>query len=127
MLRGLRLLVVEDEFFIARDIGFLLRRAGADVVGPLGRLTPALSAARSELVDGAVLDLDLHGERVYPVADALAARGVPFLFLSGFDDEAIDSQYHHVPRLEKPFTPDQLISAATVAFARRPMRGWPGG
>ena len=77
---------------------------GAEVVGLAGSVRDALDLveAKGDRLDGAVLDINLRGERVYPVADALAARGVPFVFLTGYDARVIPDAYAGVPRCEKP-------------------------
>jgi CheY-like chemotaxis protein len=110
-LRGRRLLVVEDDFAIASDMAQVLEDAGAEVVGPAGTVEDALELVETEAValDGAALDINLHGERVYPVADALAARGVPFVFATGYDAYVIPEAYAGVARLEKPVDRDQLM------------------
>jgi CheY-like chemotaxis protein len=103
-LRGRRLLVVEDEYLIAASLARELEGRGAAVVGPAGSVRDALALVEAEgdRLDGAVLDINLRDERVYPVADALAARGVPFVFLTGYDARAIPDAYAGVPRCEKP-------------------------
>ena len=112
-LRGRRLLVVEDDYGIANDMARFLDDAGAEVVGPAGTVEDALELVESEAtaLDAAALDINLHGERVYPVADALAARGVPFVFATGYDAQVIPEAYAGVPRLEKPVDRAQLARA----------------
>jgi CheY-like chemotaxis protein len=84
-LHGRRLLVVEDEYLVAADLTESLEEMGAQVVGPVGSVEAALEKVRTDghRLDGAVLDVNLRGERVYPVAEALAAHGVPFVFTTG--------------------------------------------
>ena len=103
LLRDRRLLVVEDDYAIASDLEEALEAHGAQVIGPAGTVADALEliAAQGE-IHGAVLDIDLHGERAYPVADALRARGVPFVFATGYDAWIIPDAYAEVPRCEKP-------------------------
>jgi ActR/RegA family two-component response regulator len=103
-LRGRRLLVVEDEYLIAASLACTLQSRGAEVVGPAGSVRDALALveAEGEQLDGAVLDINLGDERVYPVAGALAARGLPFVFLTGYDASVIPDAYAGVPRCEKP-------------------------
>jgi CheY-like chemotaxis protein len=103
-LRGRRLLVVEDEYLIAASLARELEGRGAEVAGPAGSVRDALALVEAEgdRLDGAVLDINLRDERVYPVADALAARGVPFIFLTGYDARVIPDAYAGVPRCEKP-------------------------
>jgi len=76
-LQGVKVLVVEDEYLVATMMEDMLESAGCVVAGPIPRLAQALDAASSEVCDVAVLDINLAGERVYPVADILAQRGVP--------------------------------------------------
>jgi CheY-like chemotaxis protein len=103
-LRDRRLLVVEDEYLIAAALALALEGDGAEVVGPAGSVRDALALVEAEgdRLDGAVLDINLRDERVYPVADALAARGVPFVFLTGYDARVIPDAYAGVPHCEKP-------------------------
>ena len=111
-LSGCRVLVVEDEYFIADDIARALGRLGAEVVGPVPDRDEALALLSSgERIDLAVLDINLHGEVVHPVADALQGQGVPFVFATGYDQSAVPDRHQDVPRWEKPFDPDALVRA----------------
>lgn len=112
-LSGRRVLVVEDEYFIADDIARALDRLGAEVVGPVPDRDEALALLHSgERIDLAVLDINLHGEAVHPVADALQDRGVPFVFATGYDQSvAVPARHHGAPRWEKPFDPTVLVRA----------------
>jgi CheY-like chemotaxis protein len=102
-LRGRRLLVVEDEYMIAADLARALEERGANVIGPAGSIEHALQLLDAEReIDGAVLDLNLRGQRAYPVADALRARAIPFVFATGYDSWAIPESYAGVPRVNKP-------------------------
>ena len=103
-LQGRCVLVVEDEYIIAAELAQLLEEAGADVIGPVGTVADALNliASNRNRIDGALLDINLHGERVYPVADALSEAGVGFVFLSGYDAMLLPKTYERVPRCEKP-------------------------
>jgi CheY-like chemotaxis protein len=111
-LSGRRVLVVEDEFFLADDLVQAITQLQAEVLGPVPTWEEALDLlATAGPIDLAVLDINLEDEAVYPVADALAARGVPFLFATGYDQTAIPAQYQQVPRWEKPFDPQTLAQA----------------
>ena len=102
-LHGGRILVVEDEYMIAADLAQTLEKLGAVVVGPAPTVGRALRLVEAEgQLDGAVLDINLGSEKAYPVADALIARGVPFVFATGYDDWAVPAAYASVPRFEKP-------------------------
>jgi two-component sensor histidine kinase/DNA-binding response OmpR family regulator len=103
--RGLtdkRLLVVEDELLVSMLVKSMLNDLGAAVVGPCGRLADGLAAAKTERFDGAILDLNLAGESAYPLADLLMARGVPFVFITGYQRDSLDRRYANVPVLQKP-------------------------
>jgi CheY-like chemotaxis protein len=106
-----RVLVVEDEYFLADDMAQALQTLGAEVVGPVPTRDGALALLASELVDVAVLDINLKGETVYPVADALREQGVPFVFATGYDQRAVPDAYKDVKRWEKPFKPEDLAEA----------------
>jgi DNA-binding LytR/AlgR family response regulator len=110
-LKGRCLLVVEDEYLIAADLTASLESIGVEVVGPAASVEEALTlvANDGDRLDGAVLDINLRNERVYPVADVLAARGVPFVFTTGYDAVAVPSPYADAPRCEKPVDKAQLL------------------
>ena len=101
-LQGLRILVVEDNFLIAEMLQAFLLDRGCIVVGPVGRVAAALTAVDAEL-DGALLDMNLAGEYCFPIATRLEELDVPFVFVTGYDDERIiPVEFRSVPRLSKP-------------------------
>ena len=103
MLSGRRILVVEDEYFQADDMARLLRGLGAEVVGPVGEIEDALELIDTgKQLDMAVLDINLKGEMIYPAADKLRSRAIPFIFTSGYDRGPIPEQYRDIPLVEKP-------------------------
>ena len=110
-LRGRRLLVVEDEYLVATDLTQFLTALGAEVIGPAGSVGTALDLVRrfGEGLNGAVLDVNLGGRFVFPVAEALAARGIPFVFTTGYGEAALSSQFSGVPRCEKPVDRAKLV------------------
>jgi CheY-like chemotaxis protein len=111
-LEGRRILLVEDEYFIVQDLARAFAAAGAVVVGPSATAADALrQIAATQKLDGAVLDINLQGEMVYAVADALATRGVPFVFATGYDQESIPERFSGCARCEKPVKPDQVAKA----------------
>lgn len=111
-LQGRRVLVVEDEYFIADDVRKALRTLGAEVVGPVPTREEALAILSSgQEIHLAVLDINLQDQMVYPVADALRGRDVPFVFATGYDAGSVAEGYLDVPRWEKPFDPDKLAGA----------------
>ncbi|TNC68275.1 response regulator [Rubellimicrobium roseum] len=104
LLRGRCILVVEDEYVVAEDICRELVEQGAEVVGPVPTVQSALTLlAADRLIDGAILDINLRGEMVFPVAKVLRDRGTPFLFATGYDMESLPQAYDRVPCCEKPF------------------------
>ena len=106
-----RILVVEDEFLIALDIASVLEQAGIAVIGPAGNVGDALEAIAREEVHGALLDAHLAGEPVGRIADALKARGIPFVFVTGYGREQLPPQHRAVPMVRKPFTGKELLAA----------------
>ena len=111
VLKGVKVLVVEDEYLVASLIEQILEAAGCIVTGPIPRLPEALEAAHHENCDAAVLDVNLAGERIDPVADALSERDVPFLFLTGYGANALPGEYTKRPRINKPFRMADLLCA----------------
>ena len=111
MLKGRRLLIVEDEYMIAADLAWWLEDQGAEVVGPAGSVDEAIAliAAEDGRLDGAVLDINLGHEPVFPVADRLLAAGVPFVFMTGYGGGIVPDAYATVPRHEKPFDRTVLL------------------
>ena len=102
-LRGRRILVVEDEYMMADDLQYDLEQAGAQVIGPVPSVADALRLlATQEAIDGAILDVNLRGEKAYPVADVLRERGIPFVLATGYEQWALPEAYKDVPRCEKP-------------------------
>jgi PAS domain S-box-containing protein len=97
-----RMLIAEDEALVAIMMEDIALEFGWSVVGPFARTADALAAAKAEPVDAAILDVSLNGELVYPVADVLAGRGVPFVFTTGYGAESIDRRFAHIPVLQKP-------------------------
>ncbi|MGH7029653.1 MAG: response regulator [Stellaceae bacterium] len=119
-LQGARVLVVEDEYLVASLIEDMLQSAGCIVAGPIPRLAQALDAAESEVCDAAVLDVNLAGERVFPVADILSRRNVPFLLVTGYDGNTLPPAYAGCPRLHKPFRLADLLAALRGMLKGRP-------
>lgn len=111
-LNDMRLLVVEDEYLVADEIRHDLEALGAHVVGPAPSLAGALAMLEDDAaIDGAILDINLCGEMVYPVAGALHARHVPFVFWTGYADPALPEDFVATPRLQKPSSATELVRA----------------
>jgi len=108
-LSGKRILVVEDEGIVAFWVSEVLTSAGASVIGPAASVREALALLENGAVDGAVLDYKLQSDTTAAVADLLAAKGVPFVFATGYDGTAIEARHAGRPRLEKAFAAEELI------------------
>src|SRR5438876_3926512 len=102
-LKGTRVLLVEDEFLIAEELAEILADAGAEVVGPYSNLKQALEAASSARIDIALLDVNLDGAEIYPAASALAARAIPFVFMTGYSREVLPPEPKSRTVIRKPF------------------------
>ena len=108
-LSGFRVLVVEDEFLVSIALEDDLREAGAMVIGPFNDLQSGRAGVARESFDIAVLDVNLNGEMIYPLADALMLRGVPFLFLSGYSAANMPSRFVMQRRVAKPYDLSHLV------------------
>ncbi len=112
LLNGRRVLVVEDEYFIADDMRRVFEENGAQVIGPVGSIDDALAIIdETPRIDGAVLDINLREVMVFPVADALRARGVPFVFATGYEENAVPKRLRDAIHCEKPIEPVRLAKA----------------
>ena len=107
-LGGMRVLVVEDEGLIAMDLAATLRRAGCTVVGPARRVAHALRHVADDAPDAAILDVNLAGEPIYPVAEALTERNLPFVFSTGYGSAGIKEPFRGRPVVQKPFSQQDL-------------------
>jgi DNA-binding response OmpR family regulator len=119
-LSGLRILVVEDSVLIADVIVQTLGDLGCTIIGPVPRLARGLTLATTEHLDGALLDINLAGERCFPIAEALAARGIPFAFLTGYGDFGTPIEYRGAPWLAKPFSMASLVELVARSFRVSP-------
>lgn len=105
-LHGRRILFAEDDYFLVNNLVHHFRGEGAEIAGPVARLQAALQIAKTEPLDGAVLDVDLRGESALPVADALIERRVPFVFVTGYDAAVLPERYRDVLNCQKPVRPE---------------------
>ena len=103
-LRGRRVLVVEDSPLIATVLEDMLQDLGCSVVGPTGNMAFAVDLAKTEAMDAAIIDLNIRGGKVYPVAEVLRDRNVPFLLASGYADWTLREDFKDRPRLTKPYS-----------------------
>lgn len=105
---GRKVLVVEDEMIVAWLLQDILSDLGCTVVGPAASVKQALAMMEAEAIDAAVLDVNLNGEMSYPIADVLAAGGVPFVFSTGYAKDRLLDGYRAFPVLQKPFHQSEL-------------------
>ena len=116
-LRDYRILVVEDEYYLAEELAQELLDAGAVVIGPASTIERALALLDTQtLPDGAILDVNLGGENVYPLADTLVDRGVPLIFTTGYDPAALPERFAAVPTCEKPINVARISAAIGEAI-----------
>jgi DNA-binding response OmpR family regulator len=114
-----RVLLVEDEFFVSKVLARDLRQAGYEVVGPYATVADAMSAVQSQTFDGAILDINLKGQLVYPVAEELVRRQMPFMFLTGYADINMPEQFRVYQRLAKPANRTVLLGEIKTMLSRR--------
>jgi DNA-binding response OmpR family regulator len=119
---GCRILVVEDEMLIAMIIEDAVQDSGGEIVGPVATLEQALKLAEEEEFDAAILDVTIRGGKVYPVAELLLARGIPFVFASGYGDWALPAELRDKPRLTKPFTAAALEEQIRLLYGQAQLR-----
>ncbi|AEQ51745.1 response regulator [Pelagibacterium halotolerans] len=117
-------MIVEDEYLIALNIEMAMIDLGASVIGPFSQVDDALTALKgATLPDAAILDINVRGRQVFPVADRLQERQIPFVFATGYDDWTIPAHLSHVQRFEKPADPAGLARALAGQFAQRDKSG----
>lgn len=107
-LAGQRILIVEDRYLIASEMAEQVGRLGGEVLGPSRDVASAAEILAHERVDVALLDVSLDGEVVFPLAEFLAGRGVPFIFLTGYDADLLPLAWRGRPTLAKPIHPARL-------------------
>lgn len=117
MLQGTRILLVEDEALIAMTAEDALTEAGAAVSLAM-RLPLALTLARPGTFDLAILDVNLGHSTSFPIAEILAARGIPFMFATGYGAAGLASEFAGRPVLPKPYAPEDLVAAAAKLIGR---------
>lgn len=111
MSNGWRVLVLEDEPIIGFALEDMLLDIGCGAVFLATRLSEAMQVIENEPVDAAILDVNIHGERSYPVADALRLRPLPYVFASGYGDTEHPPEHRSVPTLVKPYNIEDIRSA----------------
>jgi two-component SAPR family response regulator len=116
LLDGIRVLVVEDEFFIALELEAMIRDLGGTVAGPVGRLDAARTVMRQEKINCAILDVKLDGDTSLPLADDLIASGFPVILVSGYDSGHLPNRFADTPKLGKPVSVDELARVLKGIF-----------
>jgi DNA-binding response OmpR family regulator len=117
-LRELRALIVEDESLLALSLEDDLASAGCSILGPFASLSSATDALRTRQFDLAILDVNLNGEMVYPLADELTARSIPFVLLTGYLSTDLPERFRKLPQVTKPYDPANLVAAISQALSR---------
>jgi DNA-binding NtrC family response regulator len=105
---GMRIMVVEDEVLLAMTSADLLTDSGYTVAGPVSSVKQGMRLIDREAIDGAILDINLKGEMVFPLADALAERSIPFVYVTGYG-KLLRACNHGRPVLQKPYSSQQLL------------------
>jgi len=118
LLTNRRVLVVEDEMLVLMMIEDMLADLGCESVSTAATVDQALALIDAHVFDAAMLDMNLKGSKSHPVADALAARGVPFVFSTGYSAHAMREGYRDRPMLKKPFQHEELAAILTRLLPR---------
>ena len=103
-----RVLVVEDEVLIGMLLEDMLSDLGYEIAGTASRVDEAAKLARETRADAAILDVNLNGQEVFPVAEILAERGIPFVFATGYGEKGLPAPHQQRPTLQKPFQQETL-------------------
>lgn len=117
-LQGAKILVLEDEYFIADDLSRVLKAAGAEPVGPAGTLKQASDLLKRSPVDAAILDLNLRGEFAFSLVEQLSSAGIPCVIVSGYGRDSIPESLRDVPNIEKPIAQGSVIASLQAALLR---------
>ncbi|WP_180896972.1 hypothetical protein [Caulobacter flavus] len=117
---GKRILVVEDDFYLASDTGRILREAGAQVIGPLPRSSLALDALAGGGLDAAVVDINLGEGPLFDLADGLKSAGVPFVFLTGYERVMIPPRLADVAVIQKPTDRAAILEGVASLLSATP-------
>ena len=116
---GLQVFVAEDEFHVLQLIEDMLLELGCVVVDSVSGLRSALEQAAITKAQAAVLDVNLHGKRIFPAAEILRERGIPIVFSTGYGGDGIEGQWKTCPVVQKPFAIEQLEAALKQLVASR--------
>jgi len=108
-LHGCRVLIIEDEYLLASELEEVLRASRAEIIGPIHDLDSAFEQVAAGGFDVAIIDINLHGQQSYEIADELKRIGVPFLFATGYGEDVIPARLRDVVRFEKPYNMSKLL------------------
>ena len=118
-LQGLKVLVLEDETLVSMMVEDMLLDLGCQIVGPFARLDQAITfVSGTDEIDLALLDVNLAGERSFPVAELLRERGTPFVFTTGYDESGMPDQWRGRPSLRKPFMMHEMATILRKALEK---------
>jgi two-component sensor histidine kinase/CheY-like chemotaxis protein len=118
ILRSSSVLLVEDEPLVAMEISSCLSDVGCEVVGPAGSVAGAVALIEAQRIDAALVDANLAGDRVDRLAELLAKRGIPFMFVTGYGREGLPTAFRETPIIGKPFTREQLLAGVARLLGR---------
>ena len=118
-LRGTGVLVAEDDYFVATEVRRTLERIGARTIGPVATVDSARKLVNDDHVRAAILDINLRGLKVFEIADALTANGVPFVFLTGYEPDMVPARFGDVPRFHKPCDGTTVVDGLSGFVGRR--------
>jgi CheY-like chemotaxis protein len=122
-LEGVRILLVEDESLVAMLVEDMLADLGCEVTASADNIDVAIDKARKGGFECALLDVNLRGREVFPVAEILSEQGVPFAFLSGYGRAGLPEKFRTTPVAAKPFQTEELAAALSAALANIPPCG----
>jgi CheY-like chemotaxis protein len=110
-LKGRRIFLVEDSPVVAPFTAEILDELGCELIGPAPNLATARELVETEIFDAALMDVRIRGERSFGICDLLDAKGIPFIFTSGYADWQLPEKWQDRPRLQKPYTIEQIEQA----------------
>jgi CheY-like chemotaxis protein len=110
--------LVEDEPLVAMEISSCLSDVGCEIVGPAGSVAGAVALVEAQRIDAALVDANLAGDRVDRLAELLAKRGIPFMFVTGYGREGLPTAFRETPIIGKPFTREQLLAGVARLLGR---------